>query len=333
MKYALPRQGWLILIGLASLAGCSTSRNSGATIAFYNVENLFDTVNDPATDDDEFTPNGELAWDEERYQDKTDRLAKVIDELGHPEIMGLAEIENRKVLSDLCRKIDSKRRPYLITHFDSPDPRGIDVALLHRDPWEFVSSDTLSVQGYSPDLWRSRDILHVTLKNRQGVQLHVFVNHWPSRSGGVQESEPKRLAASRRLSAGLKELLIREPDARIVVMGDFNDLPEDRSMKLLTDSMRIDPGAPILFNPCAALQDASQGSYNFRGSWQMIDQILLSPNLRQGKYRFKDVGVHQRAWMMYQDKRNGPVPNRTYGGPKYFGGISDHLPVFVRMND
>lgn len=295
------------------------------------MENLFDTLDDPDTNDDEFTPLGELRWDEERFRLKTEKIARVIEELGHPEILGLAEIENRRVLLELCNQFKSNMPKYMITHFDSPDPRGIDVALLHREPWRFVSSDTLCVKGASPESWQSRDILHVALRDPQGVDLHVFVNHWPSRSGGVQASEPKRIAASLRLSEAIRELLTREPNARLVVMGDFNDLPEDRSVKLLTDSILDSQGAPVLINVSSSLQKNGFGSYNFRGNWQMIDQILLSVNMFDGKKRFRMIGIYQQEWMMYLDKRNGPVPNRTYGGPKYFGGISDHLPVFVRL--
>lgn len=332
MKIHLPWKTLAILLVFISLSACNLTKDSGAILAFYNVENLFDTVNDPFTNDDEFTPQGELRWDQERYDHKSDQLAKVIDELGHPEILGLAEVENKKVLEELCRRIDASGTPYTITHFDSPDPRGIDVALLHKSPWKSVSSDTISVNGESLEAWRSRDILHVTLKDREGLSLHVFVNHWPSRSGGVQSSEPKRLEASRRLADSIRKLLVQEPDARIVVMGDFNDLPEDRSLTILIDSLLDQQGHPVLFNPSSMLQKTGEGSYNFRGNWQMIDQILLSVNMTQGKRRYRQMGVHKREWMMYQDKRNGAVPSRTYGGTQYFGGISDHLPVYVRLS-
>lgn len=331
MNISLRMQSLFLFIGISCIGSCNLSKHSSVTVAFYNVENLFDTIDDPITDDTEFTPDGKLQWDKERFEIKTEKLARVIHEMGNPELLGLAEVENAAVLEALCAKLKGTREAYAIAHFESPDPRGIDVALLYRQPWELLAKDRIRVDGQGPESWRSRDILHAKLIKTDGTNLHVFVNHWPSRSGGMQASEPRRLEASGRLRAAILELSSKDPDARILVMGDFNDLPIDRSLRLLTDSLFHPDGGPLLFNPCMELQQEGLGSYNYRGNWQMLDQILLSRNFQSGKGRFLEAGVHQRTWMMYEDKRNGPVPNRTYGGPQYFGGISDHLPVFARF--
>lgn len=307
---------------------------SSFQVAFYNVENLFDTIPDPKKLDTEFIPGTKTNWNSVRYWKKQKDLAMVFDSMDLPEIIGVCEIENAAALKDLCKTI--KGRKYDFVHYDAPDLRGIDVGLLYQTGFmKVLSSKNIFVPLQSGDsLIPTRDILYVEGKIKSsGDTLHIFVNHWPSRRGGETESEKNRIAAAKVLKSFIEQLWITKPDASIVIMGDFNDEPTNNSIQneLL---MAAHPTNEInLFN--LAYQDhlAGLGSYNYRGKWNMLDQIILSKSLtdNSGKWQAGAFEVFRRDFMIYKGDKYGDAPNRTYGGPIYYGGISDHFPVRVRI--
>ncbi len=308
------------------------------TVMFYNTENLFDTVDDPATADDEFTPAGRKEWTQERYEKKLEDLAKVITDLlpkGLPDLIGLCEVENRTVLEELARTGRLKKIGYGIVHEESPDRRGIDVALLYNpDRFRYLSHRSMPIR-FPRDTTRVRDILYI--KGRAGGEmLHIFVNHWKSRSGGTRATEQKRIFSAVVLRRAVDSILNFEPQARIIIMGDFNDEPTNMSIMqiLMAADKRKNTGRRDLYNLMYDMHNLHDtGTYSYKGSWLMLDQIIVSYPLLQDKNGWHtgyDGGhIFSEEWMLYDNPKAGrPVPNRTYAGPAYTGGISDHLPVY-----
>lgn len=306
-------------------------------IAFYNVENLFDTVDDPTTLDDDFTPDGKQKWTTERYQAKLTKIAQVMDSLGKPHLIGLSEVENLTVLEDLIETEALKTEDYGIIHKNSPDMRGIDVALLYKKQ-NFQVLKTEFIRVNFPDFiekdYTSRDILYAKGKLSNGEILHVFVNHWPSRRGGLQQSEPKRLFVAQHVKKAVDEILYKDQKALVVLMGDFNDEPDNTSLTSVLGALPDESAAleGLLYN-CFYSQDKDKkGSYNYRGNWNMLDQFIVSGYLRNpaAPLMVKNPTIYKYSWLMYEGK-NGPTPNRTYGGPNYYGGYSDHLPISIEL--
>ncbi len=309
------------------------------TVMFYNVENLFDTLDDPATQDDDFTPMGAKAWNSERYQKKLEDLAKVIAsvvEKDHPVLVGLSEVENRQVTEALARTGKLKRVGYRVVHEESPDRRGIDVALLY-DPsrFRYLSHKSLPIR-FPRDTTRVRDILYV--KGRAGDEmLHIFVNHWKSRSGGIRATEQKRIYSAVVLRRAVDSILNFEPQAKIIIMGDFNDEPTNQSVMqiLMAANKRKNTGRRDLYNLMYDLHNLHDtGTYSYKGHWLMLDQIIVSYPLlhdRTGWHtRYEGGHIYSSPALLYENPKAGrPVPNRTYAGPNYVGGVSDHLPVYV----
>lgn len=307
-------------------------------IAFYNVENLFDLENNPNKDDDWFLPISDTKWNQERYDKKLNDLAKVISGMNYPVLQGLCEVENLQVVQDLFSKTDLAKVNYGIVHHESPDARGIDVALAYdKKYFEVYSSEIIRI-NFPEEIvvdYTTRDILYVKGSYANQFDLHVFVNHWPSRRGGLKESEPKRLYVANQLKTKLDEIRSKDEMARIVIMGDFNDEPQNNSVlnTLKAGHLSGQPVANELYNCFAKLDSLGKGSYNFRGSWNMLDQVIVSGTLLGGSADLKisNPGIYRQPWMMYDDPKRGPTPNRTYGGPNYYGGYSDHLPVYVEI--
>ena len=339
MKIAIIPFALLFFLGLSH---GQDSIDPTFSIIFYNVENLFDTEDDPLTMDEEFTPESEKKWNKEKYQKKLEDLSKVLisvypDEL--PEIIGLAEVENCKVLEDLKSTAYLKKGNYEIVHSDGPDERGIDVALLYRkDAIKQVTYEHLPVSFPFDSIDVTRDILYVKGSAEDGKDFHFFVNHWSSRSGGMVESEPKRMQCAVTLRKKIDYVLCHESDPRIVIMGDFNDEPTNKSIMniLLATNKRKNIGTGDLFNLFYDRHNSGNvGSYNYKGTWNMLDQIIVSYNLinTKGLYscNYQDGIIFSEDWMMYQNEDGQKVPSRTYGGPNYYGGISDHLPVSIRF--
>jgi predicted extracellular nuclease len=308
-------------------------------IAFYNVENLFDTLNDPLIQDTEFLPEAPKNWNTERYFKKQADLAKVIAAIPAPDLpdlVGLCEIENLAVVLDLAKQQAISAAGYHIVHQDSPDRRGIDVALMYK-PNKF---QVLHEEFFTTPLPSSgnptRDILYAKGLVLNSDTLHVFVNHWPSRYGGVEKSEPNRVAIAQLLRNKIDSLQRMQPQCKITVIGDFNDNPDNRSMKeVLGGALRADETHQPLFNLHAAAWARGEGTFNFRGEWNMLDQILVSWSIKDastGLHVNPDAaGILREPWMIYTDQKGVEYPTKTYGGERYFGGISDHFPVYVEM--
>jgi predicted extracellular nuclease len=299
------------------------------------VENLFDTVDDPKIPDEEFLPESEKKWTVELYQKKLDDIAKVISEVNPnelPEIVGLVEVENQKVLEDLIRTAKLKDR-YAIIHEESPDYRGIDVALIYRkDAFTEIMHETLAVTMPDDPEFKTRDILHVTGKIRNKT-VHIFVNHWPSRIGGDEKTEPKRVLAASVLKKSVDLLLALDPKARIIIMGDMNDEPANKSLKETLGAESPDSGAKLV-NLMFPDDLAGLGSYFYSGNWNMLDNLVVSQRLIScKKFHVEDQKgfIFRNDWMIYTSKKGDKTPNRSYVGNKYVGGVSDHFPVYFKM--
>lgn len=305
------------------------------TVAFYNVENLFDIYNNPATYDDDFTPKSERRWTEKRYRKKLRKLGFAISRVGKnhsgkvPSVVGLAEVENKGVLRDLIQSKHLKNHHYNFVHYDSPDERGIDVALLY-DTSRFT---VLTSKNYKIELKDeyggpdyTRDILLVTgLLNKE--KMHIIINHWPSRRDGADVTEHKRLTTSNKVSEIIEEIRKSEDDPKIIVMGDFNDEPSSKSLKQLLSKNK-------LFNPMETLLSFTRGSLNYKFNWNLFDQILFSTNffeLKENTHTFCHANIFDNEFLrQFKGKYKGN-PFRTYVGRKYKGGYSDHFPVYIHL--
>jgi len=328
---------WVVLaIFLGSCTSVKKSLKNEYTVVSYNVENLFDTVDDTKIPDEEFLPESEKKWDNERYQKKLNDLVRVISEINTkelPEIVGLIEIENRAVLEDLVQTGQLKDQGYGIIHEESPDYRGIDVALIYRkDAFQEIMHETLPVVFPDDPEFKTRDILHVTgqIKNKT---VHIFVNHWPSRIGGDEKTEPKRILAASVLKAKVDQILALDPKARIIIMGDTNDEPTNKSLNETLGAKSPDSGAKLV-NLMIPDDNAGLGTYFYRGNWNMLDNLVVSDELISGK-RVQIVDqkgfIFHSDWMIYTNKTGDKTPNRTYVGSKYVAGVSDHFPVYLKM--
>ena len=311
---------------------------SPVTVAFFNVENLFDTIDAPGKRDGDFTPVGSKKWTSVRYYAKLDSLGKVIAALGDqnfPGLVGLCEIENRQVIEDLIHCDFLKKGKYSLVHFDSPDARGIDNALLYR-PGFFKVIEAEPIQVVFPENhYPTRDILYVKGSLSNNDVLHVFVNHWTSRMAGVEKSEPRRMHIASLLREKVDEIFIADPSAKIIIMGDLNDEPDNRSLaEILRAGM---PGEATrhdtLFNMVMPLNLVGEGSYNYQGEWNMLDHMIVSGallNENSGWQISGDADVFDPLWIVYQG-RNYSSPSKTYSGSKYYGGFSDHFPVRIKL--
>lgn len=311
-----------------------------AVIGFYNLENLFDTINDPNTNDDDFTPDGLYRWTSERYYEKLNNMARVISRIGYkhfqqyPIILGVCEVENRKVLEDLVQTSYLQPSNYGIVHYDSPDRRGIDVALLY---------DTLLFKVYFSKPY------YVTIQNKpnfstrnqllvsgilDGDTIHIIVNHWPSRRGGKKESEPLRIAAAQVTRHIVDSLFNINPKAKIIVMGDMNDDPNNVS---ITNYLRAKGQKHLLsegdlFNPAWELHKKGIGTLAYQGKWNFFDQIIISQGLLNNNlqsWEFYKAFVFNEQFLLNQEGRFAGYPYRTFSGNSYIGGYSDHLPSYI----
>ena len=329
----------LISVIVTSFAEGSFNKKRNISVVFYNVENLFDTRNDMGERDGEFTPEGANKWTEERYVKKLEDISKVLGSVNKnelPEIIGLCEIENRKVLDDLVKTKLLRDGDYEIEHFESPDYRGIDCAMLYRpDEFKVIKSTPVHIAFIDDPKYTTRDILYVKGETRNKEEFHIFVNHWPSRIGGLEQTEPKRVAVAQLLKSKIDSVLNTNPNANILVMGDMNDEPSNKSLNEVLGAKSPEAKNAALVNLMYPIHANKKGSYNYRGTWNMLDNIVVSAGLLDNK-GFQCVDMHgnvfHEKWMEFEDKNNGITPNRTYGGPNYYGGVSDHFPVYVSFS-
>jgi exonuclease III len=342
----LRKTTWLSVVLLLSfiinvrVSHAQEKKFKAVCVAFYNLENLFDTLDDPGTNDAEFTPTGTGRWDSKKYRVKLKNLAGVIGQIGDelvsdgPMMVGLSEVENRRVIEDLVNTPPLKQKKYSIVHYDSPDLRGIDVAFIYQSPY-------FKVTGSKPVLFtipgrkdfHSRDILVVS-GELEGDPMFLLVNHWPSRSSGQQETELLRIAAADLCRKITDSLLTVHPDAKIIIMGDLNDDPTDISIRdhLKAKQRKELTGKNELYNPMWKMFNDGIGSLAYRDSWNLFDQIIVSSALLEktkGGYHFYKAGVFDRKFLKQKGGQYAGYPFRTYAGGAYMGGYSDHFPVYV----
>lgn len=303
------------------------------TIAFYNCENLFDVYDDKRINDDDFLPKSVKKWTLPRYENKLRKLSFAISNIGreetgkHPALVGLAEVENAKVIKDLIKRSHLKDCHYNYVHYNSLDERGIDVALIYdKTVFDVTHSETFSVDLTDDDggLDFTRDILLVS-GLLDGETIHIIINHWSSRREGEKESEPKRMSASNKVNEIIQLLKANETDPKIIVMGDFNDEPFNKSIRSIVDNNN-------LYNPMATLRSFSRGSVYHDRKWNLFDQIILTTNFfksSKNQFEFFKANIFDVDFLkLFRGKYKGS-PFRTYVGKKYAGGYSDHFPVYA----
>lgn len=311
--------------------------NNGIRIMFYNVENLFHPSNDSLKKDDEFTPEGERYWTFKRYYDKVNKVGKTAIAVGEwepPAVIGLCEIEDIQCLKDLIYSSPLKKFGYEIIHQESGDNRGIDVAYLYR-PQHFKLQEYKAFRlNFGEDSRPTRDILYA--KGLVGDDtLHLFVNHWPSRYGGQLVTAPKRDFAAQTLREKYDSILSRTPNAAIIAMGDFNDHPDDPSMKdilkAVKDTSEMKEGD--FLNMCWQYE-FKKGTHKYQHEWGILDQFVVTKGLINGtsglQTYMKLAQIFDAEYLLEKEKDGiGKITNRTYIGFKYHGGYSDHLPIYM----
>lgn len=323
------------------------------TVSFYNLENLFDTIRDEKIYDEEWTPKGERSWDGKKYQQKLENLSRAIAEIGTdenpnmPTILGVSEIENRSVLEDLVAMPKLQKASYGIVHYNSPDRRGIDVALLYQSK-HFKPTSTKSIPLYIYDKTDAkykdsnngkgkriytRDQLVVT-GLLDGEEMHFIVNHWPSRSGGEKKSSPNREAAAALNRKIIDSLQSINPNSKVFTMGDMNDGPYNTSVKdvLGGKSKRDDVKKGGIFNPFYQLYKEGHGTLAYRDAWDIFDQIIFTEPLLSKDYstfRYWKVGIFNKPFLIQKSGqyKGYPLRNQLSGEP----GFSDHFPVYIYL--
>ncbi|TWO32150.1 endonuclease [Seonamhaeicola sediminis] len=303
------------------------------TIAFYNVENLFDTYKDQHTNDNDFLPTSAKKWTPKRYENKLRKLGFAISNIGrketgkHPALIGIAEVENAKVIQNLLDSKHLKDYNYGYVHYESPDERGIDVALIYdKTAFEVAHSETFTValtdEDGSTDY--TRDILLVSGK-LDDEPIHVIVNHWSSRREGTQESENKRLASSEKVGDILTLLRTQNNNSKIVIIGDFNDEPHNNSIIRLVENHG-------LYNPFETMRSYNRGTVSRYRQWSLFDQIFFTTNFfksSKDEFEYYNANIFDEDFLkQFRGKFKG-APFRTYVGKKYKGGYSDHFPVYT----
>jgi len=328
------------LLSIAALQ-CQPEKNSIANgkyyrAAFWNVENYFDSFVDSTSTYSEFSWNGNRHWTYKKYEKKRTAIYKTIMALSGWQplaMIGLAEIENEFVLRDLLANTPLKNLGYKIVHYESDDFRGIDVGLIYQpNQFELHFSKKILVRDKEDSAFRTRDILYV--KGLMGGDtLHVFINHWPSRYRGYLNSEPLRILASKALEHNTDSICNLNPEAAILIMGDFNDRAENESVSRLAEG---DLSCPLILLSLNCANHDVKGTIKYQGNWDFFDHILVSKSLMTGSRNLiipdGDASVFTPGFLLEKDEKfNGVKPKRTFIGFKYNGGISDHLPVYVNF--
>jgi len=314
-------------------------------VGFYNLENLFDTDNDPKIRDDEYTPEGKNKWTKDKYAEKLFNMAHVISLISKEEtndngvsVLGVCEVENRKVLEDLVQQPALKARNLQIAHIDSPDKRGIDVGLLYN-PKDFKMLNTKSyifehIFADGDTLFTRNQLLVTGLL--KGERYHFIVNHWPSRRGGEKRSRPLRNAAADVTRSIADSIFASEPNAKVVIMGDLNDDPRNQSVRkhIKTKPKKKSMKEGLFYNPWEIMLKKGVGTLAYGDSWNLFDQILLSNAMvsddTNGSVFYK-AKVFKHKFMVQQDGRFKGYPKRTYSYGNYNGGYSDHFPTYILL--
>lgn len=319
--------------------------NRGIRVVFYNVENLFDTEDDPDKRDDDFTPKGLKGWTYSRYIKKLNNIYKTVMAVGGwepPAAIGFCEVENRRVVEDLLKKTPLRKFKYGIVHESSPDKRGIDVAFIYRsDKFKYIEHDIIRVNFPFDTSLKTRDVLHVRGSILGKDTLDLFVNHWPSRWGGQAKSEPKRTYVASLVRAKVNQLYAENPNSKIVIMGDLNDEVKNKSvievLNAKASEEELDENG-LLDYMFELSKNWKLGSHKYRTHWGIIDHILVSTPLvrdqRKGKLRASSLGaqIFAARFLLEQDIQYlGLKPFRTYAGPRFLDGFSDHMPIYIDL--
>jgi len=311
-------------------------------IAFYNLENLFDTINDPKIKDEEFLPDGDKKWTAEKYHSKLHNMATVISQIGSdyikggPMLIGVSEVENKQVLEDLISMPELAKSNYKIIHYDSPDRRGIDVALLYRVEY-FKPLSSRKVNLVVPDKpdFKTRNQLVVT-GELNGEEINVIVNHWPSRYGGEKRSRPLRNAAADLCRSLADSILTANPKAKIVMMGDLNDEPNNISLlkHLRANGDRANLKKGDFYNPMYKKFTKGNGTTAYRDAWSLFDQIIINQNLLskdKSSFVFWKAKIFKPDFMLQKEGRFKGYPKRTFSFGTFINGYSDHFPVYLLL--
>jgi len=337
-----------LLISLASTAQNNTTTDSDkkikvqvSCVAFYNQENLFDTIDNANVIDEEYLPNGPMKWGTMKYTAKLQHMSYAISQIGLDyspvgvAMIGVSEIENQGVLDDLIKQPDLAKRSYQYVHYDSPDRRGIDVALIYN-PKLFIVSNSKSYRLHTADTaFLTRDQLMVS-GYLQGEKVHVIVNHWPSRTGGEMESRQKRNAAAA-LTRSIADSLFRvDPKAKIIIMGDLNDDPFNESCATILGAKKdlSDVKDGMLYNTLWKTLDKGIGSLAYADQWNLFDQIIVSAELAhadRSTLKLWKAEVFNRSFLTQQEGRYKGTPMRTHAGGAWLNGYSDHFPTLIYL--
>lgn len=335
-----------LLVGLAMFGDVfhASAQKTGTQvmgIAFYNLENLFDTIpNNPLGRDAEFTPNGSRQWNSQKYNEKIGNMARAISNFttkttpNGPAIIGVSEIENRSVLEDLVKDPRLAKWNLQVVHHDSPDLRGVDVGLLYNPRMfkvENITNHTLTEIGF-----KTRDQMCV-VGSLLGQRIAVIVNHWPSRLGGQEQSSPNREAAARLCLAISDSLWRVDPNIGVIIMGDLNDDPQDKACAQVLGAKKSPEGVADhgFYNPFWALLDKGIGTLAYKSSWNLFDQIIVSGNLVDPKVDTNWSFWRAQVWNLdflkdTEGSRQG-YPLRTYASGSYLHGYSDHFPTEILL--
>lgn len=290
-------------------------------IAFYNVENLFDTIDGP-NNDSEFLPSGKKLWNSDKYFEKINHINKVLCELNNPMLVGFCEVENVNVLDEIISK-NKALKYYKTVHYESKDARGIDVGMIYNSK-KLKVADQGYIRYILPGQTKasSRDIVWAKFIYKK-ESFYAMTNHWPSRRGGTEKSELKRLKAARSARHFIDSLLDLDANTKIILMGDLNDYPSNKSVQLIMK--KLDPKIVSSSNKYG-------GTHNYKGEWNILDHICISSGWRNGKLKAASSnGTILTTEELLSTYKGNTVPFRTYGGSKYLGGYSDHLPVYMEL--
>ncbi len=335
----------LLIIIFLFISTCDAQEADTLYVAFWNLQNLFDTVDDPEKNDESFLPDGDMEFTPERLDKQMYNLSRVIRLMNNgngPDLLGVCEVENRAVLSSMVNKF-LPELDYKIAYLESPDNRGVDNGLLYKkDKFKLLNlqADTVHLS----DGWPTRLIFGVNLLNQNDEKITVFVNHWPSRSGGQEESEPNRIAAAQTLRGAVDRIFNKDVNAKIIAIGDFNDEPVNISVletlkayPLKCDSLHAEfeeETTGELYNISYSAFESGLGTYKYKDDWNMLDQVIVSGSLVTSEnffYLCNSFEVYKPNNIVTQSGKYKGAPFPTYGGRRYLGGYSDHYPVIAKF--
>lgn len=333
----------VVLLFLLSIPSLSQENTDNISILFYNVENLFDTKNDPQTEDDEFTPDGDRHWTFKRLNSKLLNTSKVILSASGwkiPTVVALCEIENRDVLERLITNTPLKSHSYKTIHKESPDHRGIDVAFLYNaEQFSPIIYKHYALKTRNGVIRKTREILYVSGVINNSDTIHFFVNHWPSRYSGVLETKSERNAAAKLLRQKVDNLFEQYHSPKIIIMGDFNDNPTDESLSKILNAKKVKNEVlnSALYNLSYDWGKAKNGTLKYQSQWSVFDQIIVSGALLNATsglvVKPENATIINHSFLLEKDEKyGGSKPKRTYYGYSYQGGFSDHFPVLLQLD-